>query len=134
MASERYGSDLTVVDAFTLTGRSVPEWIGGSPDSNPPKSVYDRIWLRQHGRDAITGARIAPGDKTALDHIVPLKDGGQNRETNLQIITAETHAAKTAGEATERAKERRIRLKHAGLWPKSKRPMKSRGFQKRKEI
>jgi 5-methylcytosine-specific restriction endonuclease McrA len=71
------------------------------------------------------------GEVTHADHIVPLKDGGQNREANLQLVTVAAHRDKTVLENTARAKERRVRLKHAGLWPKSARPIQSRGFPKR---
>lgn len=115
---------------YALTGRKVPEWIGKTADSKPPKSVLDRLFLRQGGRCALSGRKIMAGEVTHADHIVPLKDGGENREANLQLVVAEAHRAKTADENTARAKERRIRLKHAGLWPKSSRPLRSRGFSK----
>lgn len=115
---------------FLLTGRRVEEWQGRTPDTRPPKAVLDRLFLRQGGRCALSGVKIRPGDTTHADHIVPLKDGGANRENNLQLVLAAAHREKTADENAGRAKERRIRLKHAGLWPKSTRPLKSRGFQK----
>jgi 5-methylcytosine-specific restriction endonuclease McrA len=118
---------------FVLTGRTVAEWIGRTPDARPPKSVIDRLFLRQKGRCALTGLKVRAGEKTHADHIVPLKDGGENRETNLQLVIAAAHAEKTSDENSARAKERRIRLKHAGLWPKSSRPIPSRGFPKRRE-
>jgi len=122
------------MDDFALTGRKVAEWIGRTADSTPPKAVIDRLFLRQGGRCALTGRKIMAGDTKHADHIVPLKDGGQNRETNLQLVLAEAHREKTADENAARAKERRIRLKHAGLWPKSPRPLKGRGFPKRIEL
>ena len=116
---------------FLLTGRKAEEWIGRTPDSKPPKSVIDRLFLKQMGRCAISGRKIAAGETTHADHIVPLKDGGMNREANLQLVTVDAHREKTADENAARAKERRIRLKHAGLWPRSKTPLRSRGFPKR---
>lgn len=118
---------------FVLAGRTVAEWIGATPDSRPPKSVIDRLFLRQNGRCALSGRKFIVGDAPHADHIIPLKDGGENRESNLQLVHATAHRAKTAAENTGRAKERRIRLKHAGLWPKSTRPLQSRGFAKRKQ-
>jgi len=49
-------------------------------------------------------------------------------------VLAVPHREKTAAENTERAKERRIRLKHQGLWPKSKAALKSRGFAKTRDF
>lgn len=118
---------------FLLTGRTVEEWIGKTPDARPPKAVIDRLFLKQGGRCAITGRKIKAGETTHADHVVPLKDGGENREGNLQLVTVEAHKVKTVEENAARAKERRIRLKHAGLWPKASRPLRSRGFPKRIE-
>lgn len=115
---------------FILTGRKVEEWIGKTADARPPKSVLDRLFLKQHGRCAISGRKIRAGETPHADHIVPLKDGGQNREGNLQLVLPDVHRIKTADENAVRAKERRIRLKHAGLWPRSPRPLRSRGFPK----
>jgi 5-methylcytosine-specific restriction endonuclease McrA len=115
---------------FALTGRSVEEWIGKTPDSRPPPRVLDRLFLRQGGRCAISGRKIFPGDITHADHIVPLKDGGANREQNLQLVLADAHRKKTTAENTARAKERRLRLKHHNQWPETKRPLRSRGFPK----
>ena len=116
---------------FLLTGRKVAEWTGKTPDTKPPKAVIDRLFLRQGGICALSGRKIRPGDTTHADHVLPLKDGGENRESNLQLVLADAHRAKTAQENSGRAKERRLRLKHAGLWPKSSRPLKSRGFARR---
>jgi 5-methylcytosine-specific restriction protein A len=118
-------------EAFSLTGRTAPEWTGKTADSKPPKSVLDRLFLRQGGKCAISGRKIRPGDSTHADHIKALKDGGTNSEGNLQLVLADAHRVKTSAENTARAKERRLRLKHAGLWPKSTRPLQGRGFQKR---
>jgi 5-methylcytosine-specific restriction enzyme A len=116
---------------YLLTGRRVEEWIGKTPESKPPKAVIDRLFLKQMGRCAISGHKFRPGEVRAADHIVPLKDGGQNRETNLQLLTVDAHKEKTSAENAARAKEQRMRLKHHGLWPKSARPIQSRGFPKR---
>ena len=94
--------------------RSVKEWIGRSDDAMPPRSVFDRIWEKQDGKDAITGVAFQPGDKVIRDHIVPLADGGENRESNLQLILLDTHKPKTAAEATQRAETRRLHEKHRG--------------------
>ena len=47
-----------------MTGRSVPEWIGKTPDSAIPNAVKLRIWFREGGRCHVTGAIIRP-DRTA---------------------------------------------------------------------
>lgn len=92
--------------------RSVPEWIGRNDDAMPTKSVFDRLYVKQDGKDAITGVPFAPGDKICRDHVVPLIDGGENRESNLQLITEKQHKIKTAREAMERAKTRSVQRSH----------------------
>lgn len=87
--------------------RKNEEWIGRNDDAMPPRSVFDRLWDKQDGKDAITGVPFTSKDKVIRDHIVPLADGGENRESNLQLITADTHKTKTRVEATARAKARR---------------------------
>lgn len=86
--------------------RSVKEWVGRNDDAMPTKAVFDRLYAKQGGKDAMTGIPFAPGDKICRDHIVPLIDGGENRESNLQLITEKQHKLKTAHEAMERAKTR----------------------------
>lgn len=104
--------------------RTVAEWIGKNDDVMPPRSVFDRLWAKQDGKDAVTGLPFRPGDVVIRDHIVPLADGGENRESNLQLIRQDTSIAKTSREATERAEYRRVRGKHRG-YDRGERP----GFQ-----
>lgn len=42
-------------------------------------------------------------DRIVRDHIKPLRDGGENRESNLQLMLEEHHLLKTAGENSARA-------------------------------
>jgi len=114
-----------------LYGRAIPEWEGKNPDTPCPLYVQARILLRQSRKCALTGIKIRPGDKTHADHKKRLKDGGLNVESNIQIVLVAPHIEKTAIENSEGSKEDRIRLKHLGMWPKSKRPIQSRGFEKR---
>ena len=111
--------------------RSVTEWRGKHDDAPIPKAVKLRVFLRCEGRCAITGRKLRPGDAFDVDHITPLSMGGAHAEGNLQIVSRDAHRAKTADEAKWRAKADRVKAKHLGIWPKSPRPLKSRGFQKR---
>ncbi len=110
--------------------RTVAEWIGRNDNAMPPRSVFDRLWELQGGKDAITGMPFTSKDKVIRDHIVPLKDGGKNVESNLQLITEATHKTKTASEATARGKERRIHERDRGYVRKQS-SFQSRGFEKR---
>lgn len=111
-----------------LGGRSVPEWTGKTPDTKVPDIVRDRVFLRAGGRCYLSGRKIMPGDKWELEHVKPLSMGGEHRERNLRPALVAAHREKTKAEAADRAKADRIRRKHLGTWPKSKAPIKSRGF------
>lgn len=111
--------------------RSVPEWIADHGDQAIPRLVKARIWQRCDGRCARSGRKLRAGDEAAFDHITPLIDGGEHRESNLQLLSVEAHKEKTADEAAQRKKERRLHAKHHGYFPKTKFPLKSRKFQKR---
>jgi 5-methylcytosine-specific restriction protein A len=86
-------------------GRSTEEWIGKTADTwPPPLTVQLRVLMRQDGKCAITGHKFAPGDAKQLDHIIPVRDGGENRERNLQwLLDALAHKPKTAAENSARA-------------------------------
>lgn len=113
-----------------MTGRSVAEWIGSSPDSKVPAHVKARIFLREDGRCHLSGRKITPADLWDLDHLKPLSMGGEHRETNLFPAIRDKHRLKTAAEAGPRAKADRVRAKHLGIAPKSKRKIQSAGFRK----
>lgn len=107
--------------------RAIAEWIGRNDDAMPPRSCFDRLWAKQEGKDAITGLPFTSKDRVIRDHILPLADGGENRELNLHLITEQTHKAKTADEATERAKTRSLHERHRGYVRKSTK-WQSQGF------
>jgi len=110
------------------TARSIKEWIGKTPDSKAPPSVRIRVFDAHGGICHISGRKITASDRWELDHIKRLKDGGENRESNLAPAIVEFHKEKTRQENEEQAKTDRIRKKHLGIW-KSKYPkMQSRGF------
>lgn len=92
--------------------RSVTEWIGRTDNSMPTDACKLRIVDRQAGKCALTGIEFTPANKPEFDHIVPLWLGGENRESNLQAITAPAHKRKTHAEATVRAKVNANRKKH----------------------
>lgn len=120
-----------VVQPIDLPHRSVPEWIGKTPDSRPPQSVKLRVFARYQGRCYLTGQKIRPGDAWDVEHIKPVRSArpGEphlNRESNLAPALKAAHAEKTARENSDGAKADRIRAKHLGVYPKTRRPLKSR--------
>lgn len=114
-----------------MTARSVPEWIATNPDQAIPNRVKLRVFERCEGRCALTGKKLRPGDAYDFDHERPLIMGGEHRESNLRVVCREAHREKSKAEVSAKAKADRTRLKFIGAWPKSKRPLQGRGFEKR---
>jgi len=121
------------VTKLPTNGRSVTEWVGKTPDSIPPAHVRLRVFERHGGICHIAKRKIMAGEKWELEHVKPLWQAAPgenlNRESNMAPALAAPHKQKTAEEASMRAKERRQREKHLGIYPKSKFPLKSRGFE-----
>jgi 5-methylcytosine-specific restriction endonuclease McrA len=102
-----------------VTGRSVPEWVGSSPDAKVPPHVRLRIFERAKGICHIAKRKIRFGEPWDLEHVVALADwtgeGHGNRESNLAPALQDKHREKTAAENRERAKVRRKKSKALGI-------------------
>lgn len=103
--------------------RSVPEWIGKTDDSPIPPRVKLRIFEKALGRCNACGSRIYGGTVPAYDHIIALVNGGQNRESNLQLLCGPCHGAKTGVDIAEKALVYRKKAKHLGIKLKKSRPI-----------
>lgn len=95
--------------------RSVPEWIGKTPDSAIPPRVRLRIFERHGGICHITGRKIRAGDQWDCDHVTALCNGGEHREANLAPALRSAHRKKTAEDVAQKAKCDRVRKKHLGI-------------------
>ena len=71
------------------------------------KLAYGRNWRKRRlvllGRDPVChavlpGGAVCRGAATEVDHIVPLADGGSNRDSNLQTMCKGCHSRKTMAE------------------------------------
>lgn len=102
--------------------RSVPEWIGATPDVAIPKRVKLRVFERHNGICHISGRKITAADVWDCDHIVALCNGGEHRERNLAPALRDKHRAKTAEDVAVKSKTARVRNKHLGIRGKG-RPM-----------
>lgn len=109
--------------------RSVELWVGKTDDAAIPPRVRLRVFEAHGGKCALSGRKIMPGDAWDLDHRVPLILGGRHAEDNLQPVLRDAHREKTKADVAMKAKADRMRAKHLGIYPKSKRPLQSRGFQ-----
>lgn len=101
------------------TKRSVPEWIGKTPDSKPPPHVRMRVFAAYDGRCYLSKRKIMPGDLWDLDHIKSLGNEGENRESNLAPALKDKHREKTARDIGEQRKIESIKAKHFGLKKRS---------------
>lgn len=88
-------------------------WVGRTDESMPGIHVLLRIYAKQNGICACGCGRTMSfeRDKIDCDHIVPLRDGGNNVEANLQLLLHEHHKAKTVAENVARGKERQHKAK-----------------------
>ncbi|MCH2069601.1 MAG: HNH endonuclease [Shimia sp.] len=104
-----------------MSKRSVPEWIGATPDTAIPARVRLRVFEAHKGACHISGRKIAAGEKWEADHVIPLAAGGENRESNLAPALHTEHKKKTRADAKTKAKCDRVRKKHLGIHkPKSR--------------
>jgi 5-methylcytosine-specific restriction endonuclease McrA len=107
--------------------RAVPEWIGKTPDSPIPDRVKLRVCDRAEGKCKKCEQPARPAQ---FDHAIPLILGGENRESNLQLLCVPCHKAKTALDVRIKAKVARVRKRHLGI-AASRQKIKSHGFPKR---
>ena len=100
--------------------RSLPEWIGKTPDTKVPPRVIARLALKQNGRCACgCNRKFGVKDRPEADHILALVNGGENREGNLQLLTVHCHRKKTRQDVKIKAKVARTHKRHLGIKPVS---------------
>lgn len=107
--------------------RSVAEWIGKNDDVMPPARVRQRILEREKATCHICGGPIT-GKEWEADHVPPLKDGGENRESRMFPAHVACHRGLTAKQNSERAKIERVKQKASGA-KRPKRKMQGRQFE-----
>jgi hypothetical protein len=110
-------------------GQRLPkEWIGKTPDSQPPPSVRLRIVDTWDRRDFVTGVPFGPVTPD-IDHLWPLvkcKGVNGNRESNMRPIFPVVHKKKTAKDNKEKNKADRSAKKHMGLREEPENPIPQR--------
>ncbi len=116
-----------------MASRPVSEWIGKRPESMPPATVRQRILERENGICHVCkGAITKPG--WHADHVPPLKDGGENRESRIFPAHDVCHRLLTAQQAAERAPIERKKLAHSGAArPKGSIPSRPKAPKQRVE-
>lgn len=110
-----------------MTGRSVAEWIGRTPDTAAPDRVRLRVFERAGGCCHRCGRKIAAGEAWTLEHLIALILGGENRERNLDVTCGFCLPVKNAEDVAQKAKNARVAKKHLGL-AKPRKKMSYRRF------
>jgi 5-methylcytosine-specific restriction protein A len=120
---------------FDQTGRSVDEWIGKTPDTDPPRKVKLRVLFNFGNRCAGCGTEIRSGIPWTCDHTKAVINGGQNREINLRPICNKVCLRpKDRADVAEKSQVFHKRSAHFGLKPRKGRPMpgsRASGLKKR---
>lgn len=95
--------------------RSVKEWHGRTDDTAAPPRVKERIARKADDTCQHCKRPVRTPLRAEFDHIIPLILGGQNRESNLQLLCHECHGAKTKLDVKVKAKVARIRKRNLGI-------------------
>jgi 5-methylcytosine-specific restriction protein A len=104
--------------------RSLPEWMGSTPDATIPPRVRLRVFENFEGIcQCGCGTKIAPGMKWQLDHIIALINGGLHSEINLHPLLVDCHKRKTKDDVAIKTYNYKRRLAHAGIRRRKSRPM-----------
>jgi len=107
--------------------RSVPEWIGKNDDSPIPARVRVRRFDHYRGHCACCGTRIGGSLRPCFDHIIAIANGGENRESNIQLLCHVCHGDKNKVDMRIKSRISGTRLMHLGI-KTAKRPF--RGWRK----
>lgn len=97
-----------------LPGRPKKEWIGKTETSRVPPDVKLRIVRTWKSVCHVTGLLITT-QTPEFDHVIPLEDGGENRESNIRPALPAGHRVKTAIENSNRDRADRQAKKKLGI-------------------
>jgi len=105
------------------------EPVPATPRAVMTKARRLRIYMACNGR-CVCGVKV-PMEGTTIDHALSLFKGGADTDDNLRFLCRACDKPKTAQDATDHAKLRRlIANEDPETRPVTKRPIRSRGFQK----
>lgn len=95
--------------------RKVPEWIGKTDDQEIPLRVKVRVVELYKGMCAACGLSIRGKLLPAFDHKLALINGGNHRESNLQLLCTPCHGVKTKIDVAEKSQMYYKRVKAIGI-------------------
>lgn len=91
--------------------RSIPEWIAKHDDEAIPPRVKLRIFEKYNERCPNCTLKIVGKLLPAYDHITALINGGEHRESNVQLLCVPCHKLKTQTDVAEKSATYHSRLK-----------------------
>lgn len=106
-----------------MSARSLPDWLGTTPDTPAPPRVRLRVYERACGKCESCRRKLRAGDKWEVDHRIAIVNGGINAEFNLQVLCAWCHDAKTRRDVAEKSAVAVKRKAHLGIRKRKGRPM-----------
>lgn len=95
--------------------RTVAEWRGKTDDTPIPDRVKDRVAHKADDCCPKCQRAIKGKLRAEFDHVIPLILGGENRESNLQLLCNECHSSKTKLDVRLKAKVARVRRARLGI-------------------
>lgn len=72
------------------------------------------VFTRAGGVCHICGATIWPGEPWEVEHVIPIAQGGEDGGDNLAPAHVDCHASKTAQDAANTARAKRLQARHLG--------------------
>lgn len=94
-----------------------------------------RIFLREFGVCYLCKVKIAAGEPWDLEHANQRALSGDDSDRNLFPVHKACHKPKTADDAADRAKVKRLQIKHGPPENRPKaQPIRSRGFPRRYDV
>lgn len=104
-----------------MRGRQLSEWVGKTPDTPIPPRVKIRVFDIQEGKCAHCTIKIIHSPQ--YDHKLAIILGGENRESNIQLLCKPCHAGKTMVDVAQKSVEYRKKAKNLGIKLKKSKPM-----------
>lgn len=102
--------------------RSTEEWKGATDDTAIPARVKIRVFDRYKGCCATCTRPIRGSLRPEYDHIIALINGGENRESNFQLLCDTCHGEKSRSDVKIKSKIARVRKRHLGIRKPSRFP------------
>lgn len=107
--------------------RATKEWIATHDDQAIPPRVKARLFIAADKRCQKCTRLLVGRDTPEYDHAIALVNGGEHRESNLQVLCEWCHAKKTKADVAEKSVTARKRRKDIGI-KKARRTIPGRRF------